>query len=86
VRTPSRLPAGGSSPPATELKVYWNFIVYRSRAATEQDFYVGGRRDVLRRGHGGWKIARRKLTLDQLRAVGQERQHLLLIRRFPGRG
>src|SRR5436309_6882678 len=32
-----------------ELKVYCNFIVYRSRGETEQDFYVGGRQDLLRR-------------------------------------
>ena len=48
-----------------ELKVYSNFIVYRSRAETEQDFYVGARRDVLRRVEGTWKIASRKITLDQ---------------------
>jgi 3-phenylpropionate/cinnamic acid dioxygenase small subunit len=28
----------------SELKVYSNFIVYRSRSETEQDFYVGARR------------------------------------------
>jgi 3-phenylpropionate/cinnamic acid dioxygenase small subunit len=50
---------------ATELKVYSNFVVYRSRAETEQDFYVGARRDVLRRAGGAWKIARRKIILDQ---------------------
>jgi 3-phenylpropionate/cinnamic acid dioxygenase small subunit len=50
---------------ASELKVYCSFILYRSRAETEQDFYVGARQDVLRRVHGAWKIARRKLTLDQ---------------------
>jgi ethylbenzene dioxygenase beta subunit len=50
---------------AAELKVYSSFIVYRSRAETEEDFYVGGRQDVLRRVDGGLKIARRKLTLDQ---------------------
>jgi 3-phenylpropionate/cinnamic acid dioxygenase small subunit len=50
---------------AMELKVYSNFIVYRSRAETEQDFYVGARRDVLRRVDGAWKIASRKITLDQ---------------------
>jgi 3-phenylpropionate/cinnamic acid dioxygenase small subunit len=49
----------------TEVKAYSNFIVYRSRSETEQDFYVGARQDVLRRVGGGWKIARRKLTLDQ---------------------
>jgi 3-phenylpropionate/cinnamic acid dioxygenase small subunit len=50
---------------AQEIKVYSNFIVYRSRAETEQDFYVGTRRDVLRRVEGAWKIAGRKITLDQ---------------------
>ena len=50
---------------ANEVKVYSNFLVYRSRAETEQDFYVGARRDVLRRIAGTWKIAGRKITLDQ---------------------
>jgi 3-phenylpropionate/cinnamic acid dioxygenase small subunit len=50
---------------ATEIKVYSNFIVYRNRAETEQDFYVGGRQDVLRKVDGAWKIARRKIILDQ---------------------
>jgi 3-phenylpropionate/cinnamic acid dioxygenase small subunit len=50
---------------ASEIKVYSNFIVYRSRAESEEDFYVGARQDVLRRVDGAWKIARRKLTLDQ---------------------
>src|SRR5262249_16819528 len=31
----------------TELRVYSNFFVYRSRSETEQDFYVGARQDVL---------------------------------------
>jgi 3-phenylpropionate/cinnamic acid dioxygenase small subunit len=49
----------------SELKVYSNFIVYRNRSETEQDFYVGGRQDVLRKSDGVWKIARRKIILDQ---------------------
>ena len=49
----------------SELTVYSNFLVYRSRAETEQDFYVGARQDVLRRVDGAWKIASRKLILDQ---------------------
>lgn len=49
----------------TEITVYCNFLVYRSRAETEEDFYVGGRRDLLRRIDGVWKIARRRLVLDQ---------------------
>ena len=49
----------------TELEVYSNFIVYRSRSETEQDFYVGTRRDILRRVDGAWRIASRKITIDQ---------------------
>ena len=48
-----------------ELKVYSNFIMYRSRAETEEDFYVGNREDILRREGGTFKIAYRKVTLDQ---------------------
>ena len=48
-----------------ELNVYSNFIVYRSRAESEEDFYVGTRRDILRRDGDGWRIAQRKLILDQ---------------------
>ena len=50
---------------ASELKVYSNFIMYRNRAEKEQDFYVGSREDILRRVEGGWKIAYRKVILDQ---------------------
>ena len=50
---------------AAEIKVYSNFIVYRSRAESEEDFYVGARQDVLRRDGDSWKIARRRLVLDQ---------------------
>ena len=42
-----------------------NFMVYRSRGETEQDFYVGARQDQLRRVDGAWKIANRRLILDQ---------------------
>jgi 3-phenylpropionate/cinnamic acid dioxygenase small subunit len=48
-----------------ELRVYSNFMVYRNRAETEQEIYVGARQDVFRRVDGEWKIARRKIILDQ---------------------
>ncbi len=48
-----------------ELEVYSNFIVYRNRSETEQDFYVGARRDILRRADGALRIGSRKITLDQ---------------------
>jgi biphenyl 2,3-dioxygenase beta subunit len=50
---------------ASEFRVYSNFLVYRTRAESEQDLYVGARRDVLRRIDSAWKIALRKLVLDQ---------------------
>jgi 3-phenylpropionate/cinnamic acid dioxygenase small subunit len=49
----------------SEIKVYANFLVYRSRAETEQDFHVGARQDILRQVNGAWQIARRKIILDQ---------------------
>jgi 3-phenylpropionate/cinnamic acid dioxygenase small subunit len=52
-------------PALSEILVYSNFIAYRSRGETEQDFYVGARRDRLRCIDGEWKIAERKVTLDQ---------------------
>jgi len=50
---------------SSEVTVHSNFLVYRSRAETEQNFYVGARQDLLRRTNGEWKIASRKLLLDQ---------------------
>lgn len=54
--------AGGSD---AEVVVYSNYVVYRVRGGPEADLYVGGREDVLRRTDDDWKIARRKVTLDQ---------------------
>lgn len=48
-----------------EVLVKSRFLVYRNRVETETDFLVGKREDVLRRVGGGWKIARRKIVLDQ---------------------
>ncbi len=52
-------------PTESELKVFSNFIMYRTRADTEEDFYVGNREDILRKVDGAWKIAYRKIVLDQ---------------------
>lgn len=48
-----------------ELAITSNFIVYKNRAETEQDLFVGVRRDVLRRVDGTLKVARRRIILDQ---------------------
>ncbi len=48
-----------------EVGVRSRFIVYRNRLETETDFLVGKREDLLRREEGDWRIARRKIVLDQ---------------------
>jgi 3-phenylpropionate/cinnamic acid dioxygenase small subunit len=49
----------------TEVTVKSRFLIYRNRLQDETDFFVGKREDVLRRVESGWKIARRKIILDQ---------------------
>lgn len=48
-----------------ELRVFSNFVMYRTRGETEEDFYVGCREDVLRREGGQLRVAYRKVVLDQ---------------------
>lgn len=50
---------------ADEIRVYCNFLVYRSRADIEQETNIGCRQDRLRRTREGWRIAYRKVMLDQ---------------------
>ncbi len=56
-------PEGSAAP--SEVTARCRFLVYRNRVETETDILVGKREDVLRRGDGGWKIARRMVVLDQ---------------------
>ena len=42
-----------------------NFLVYRTRMENDQDFFVGTRKDILRRVSDDLKIARRTIVLDQ---------------------
>lgn len=48
-----------------EAAVKCRFLIYRNRVETETDILVGKREDLLRRTEGQWKIARRKIILDQ---------------------
>ena len=59
------LAADPAGPAPTEVTVKSRFLVYRNRVETESDFLVGKREDVLRRVGDGWKIARRRIILDQ---------------------
>ena len=52
-----------ASPSETEVKS--RFLIYRNRVETETDILVGKREDLLRRVDGAWRIARRKIILDQ---------------------
>jgi len=49
----------------TEVGVKSRFLIYRNRMETETDVLVGKREDLLRRVDGGFKIARRRIVLDQ---------------------
>ena len=49
----------------TEVSVKCRFLVYRNRVQTETDFLIGKREDTLRKVNGAWKIAERKIILDQ---------------------
>ncbi len=48
-----------------EVTAKCRFLIYRNRVETETDTLVGKREDVLRKVDGRWKIARRKVILDQ---------------------
>jgi ethylbenzene dioxygenase subunit beta len=49
----------------TQILVNSNFVLYRTRAESEQDLYVGRRQDILRQMNGDWRIAYRKIFLPQ---------------------
>jgi 3-phenylpropionate/cinnamic acid dioxygenase small subunit len=48
-----------------EVTVKSRFLIYRNRVETETDLLVGKREDVLRKVDSQWKIAQRKVVLDQ---------------------
>jgi 3-phenylpropionate/cinnamic acid dioxygenase small subunit len=52
-------------PSPMEVMVKSRFLLYRNRVETETDLLVGKREDQLRRVDGEWRIARRKIVLDQ---------------------
>lgn len=48
-----------------EVTLSSRFLVYRNRVSDETDFFVGRRKDTLRKTDDGWKVVRRFLLLDQ---------------------
>ena len=48
------------------VEVHCNFMVYRSRLASDEDLWVGRREDRLRRNGESFHIARRHLYLDHV--------------------
>ena len=59
------LDAKPSASDATEVALKCRFLIYRNRVETETDQLIGKREDVLRKRDGSWKIAQRKIILDQ---------------------
>lgn len=49
----------------SEILVYSNFVVYRTRLEAKEDLFVGRREDLLRKNARSWKIAQRKVFIDQ---------------------
>ena len=58
-------PLDSGADSSNEMRVYSNFVMYRSRGEVDQDFYVGSRDDVLRRQAGQLQISYRKIVLEQ---------------------
>ena len=48
-----------------EAPVYSNFLVYQARLERSEHFFLGKREDRLRKVDGQWKIAKRKIVLEQ---------------------
>ena len=59
------LEAAPTAAEASEVSLRCRFIIYRNRVATETDILVGRREDTLRREDGEWRIAQRRVFLDQ---------------------
>ena len=60
-----------------EFLVECNFIVYRNRMATDEDWWVGRREDRLRRVDGHWRIAQRKIFLEQTTLMSKNLSNFL---------
>ena len=48
-----------------ELGVESNFHLYRTRLKSEEDSWIGSRRDTLRRVEGSFQIVKREVRLEQ---------------------
>lgn len=48
-----------------EVDVSSRFLIYQNRCEYEQYFFVGDRKDRLRKSQAGWKLARREIHIHQ---------------------
>jgi 3-phenylpropionate/cinnamic acid dioxygenase small subunit len=53
------------SDPRQQALAHSNFMLYRARLETEEDFWIGCRDDILRKVDGQWRIAHRTILLDK---------------------
>ena len=48
-----------------EVSVSSRFLIYQNRCEREQYFFVGDRRDLIRRTASGWQLAKREIQIHQ---------------------
>lgn len=54
-----------ATPGSEQVRVSSRFLIYQNRVEYEQYFFVGKRKDVLRRENGRWLLSRREISLEQ---------------------
>jgi len=59
-----------------DIVVEANFHLYRTRLESEEDSWIGRRKDWLRRTDGGFKLSRRHLFLDQTTILSQNMSNI----------
>ena len=58
------------------IAVQSNFLLYRTRLASEEDSWIGRREEVVRRVDGGLKLAQRHIYLEQTVILAQNMSSL----------
>lgn len=58
------------------IAVQSNFLLYRTRLASEEDSWIGRREEIVRRVDGGFKLAQRHIYLEQTVILAQNMSSL----------
>ncbi len=71
-----RVVTGDGHGEGAEVTVASNFQLYRTRLDSEEDSWIGCREDVLRRVDGAFRLARRRVFLEQTVILAQNMSSL----------